>query len=248
MNRWGLGFLSLAMGGLLPQALRAQSTSLNGAVALGSQLVDRGTPMTPTTPILQGAVSWTPTPSWSLGVSGAIELRSPGRLAEALVQASRNWSLSSDWQMQASLLYYRYSGMHHAGALDRAEAGVSWTYRDVLAFSLSAIRVFGAQGDQPRGAADISLHWPLARHVWLSAGAGVSQSLIATREDYRGGHDADSYYSLRPGLHGYGHAGLLWSNGPWKVELDRILAAPETRQQWTGRNVSPWVATISRSF
>jgi len=39
----------------------------------------------------------------------------------------------------------------------------------------------------------------------------------------------------------------LWSNGPWRIELDRIVAAPET-QQWAKLNASAWVATISRSF
>jgi hypothetical protein len=54
-------------------------------------------------------------------------------------------------------------------------------------------------------------------------------------------------YPVRANHYSYGHLGLLWSNGPWRIELDRIVAAPAT-QQWAKLNASPWVATISRSF
>ncbi len=266
--RKGLGFTLLAMGACLPLALHAQSTTFNGAVALSSQLVDRGQVITGDTPIVQGAASWTfPTggaasqtlPSgWSLGLSGSTKVRSPGRLVEALVQASRYWSVSGDWQMQVSLLYYRYPGMTGSRAFDRAESGVSWSYRDVLSFGLSAIHVIGAKNRQLRGAADINLHWPLTRHFSLSAGAGITQSLVPY-ERYRHvytdsyGYDYDYDYAshagpVRANHYSYGHLGLLWSNGPWRIELDRIVAAPETQQQWANLNPSPWVATISRSF
>jgi hypothetical protein len=262
-----LGFMSMAIAACLSIPLHAQSTTFSGTAALSSQLVDRGQVITGDTPIVQGAASWTfPTegaasqtfPSgWSLGLSGGTEVRSPGRLVEALVEASRYWSLPRDWQMQVSLLYYRYPGITGSKALDRAEAGVSWSYRDVLSFGLSAIDVIGAKNQQPRGAADINLHWPLTRHFSLSAGAGITQSLMAPygpygpyRHVYAGSYDYDYASHARPvraDHYSYGHVGLLWSNGPWRIELDRIVAAPET-QQWANLNASPWVATISRSF
>jgi uncharacterized protein (TIGR02001 family) len=267
--RKGIGFTLLAMGACLPLALHAQSATFNGIVALSSQLVDRGQVITRDTPIVQGAASWTfpseeaasqTLPSgWSLGLSGSTKVRSPGRLVEALAQASRYWSLSGDWQMQVSLLYYRYPGMSGSRAFDRAESGVSWSYRDVLSFGLSAIHVIGAKNRQLRGAADINLHWPLTRHFSLSAGAGITQSLMApyvphryVYEDSDGGYGYDytSHYSypVRANHYSYGHLGLLWSNGPWRIELDRIVTAPETQQQWANLDPSPWVATISRSF
>ena len=246
--------------------LHAQSSTFNGIAALSSQLVDRGQAITGDTPILQGAASWTfpteeaasqPLPSgWSLGLSGSTEVRSPNRLVEAMAQASRYWSLSSEWQMQVSLLYYRYPGNTGGSkAFDRAETGINWSYRDVLTAGLSAIHIIGAQNKRLRGAADINLHWPLTRHFSLSAGAGITQSLATPYRPYRRVY-ASSYShayanyadSTRANHYSYGHVGLLWSNGPWRIELDRIVAAPETQQQWANLDASRWAATISWSF
>ena len=251
------GFAALLAGACLAPALRAQSITFSGAAALSSQLVDRGQAMTASTPILQGAASWTFPAGWSLGLSGSAEVRSPGRLVAALAQASRHWSLSGDWQMQANLLYYRHAGTSRSRAFERAETGLSWSYRDTLTLGLSAIHVIGGKGrHRLRGAADISVHWPLARHFSLSAGAGIAQSPIAPYNAYGYGradtHEYDhagSYSHVRSAdFHSYGHVGLLWSRGPWRIELDRILADPQTRWQWDVMGASPWVATVSRSF
>lgn len=246
------GFAALLVGACLAPALHAQSSAFSGAVALSSQLVDRGQAITRTTPILQGAASWTFPAGWSLGLSASTEVRSPGHVVAALAQASRHWSLAGDWQLQAGLLYYRYPGMGRSRGFDRAEATLNWSYRDVLTFGLSAIRVIGTKGHQrPRGAADISFHWPLARQLFLSAGAGAAQSPIAPYNAYRYGGEYDRagpHRRVREGIHTYGHVGLLWSHGPWQVELDRILADPETRWQWDVMDASPWVATVSWSF
>jgi hypothetical protein len=249
------GFAALLVGACLAPPLHAQSTAFNGTAALSSQLVDRGQAMTSNTPILQGAASWTFPAGWSLGLSGSAEVRSPGRLVAALAQASRHWSLAGDWQMQANLLYYRYAGAARSRAFDRVETGLSWSYRDVLTLGLSAIHVVGSR-HRLRGAADISVHWPLARHFSLAAGAGIAQSPIAPYNAYGYGHagsheygHAGSYSHRRSAdFHSYGHVGLLWSRGPWRIELDRILADPETRWQWDAMGASPWVATVSRSF
>jgi uncharacterized protein (TIGR02001 family) len=256
----------MAMAACLSMPLHAQSTTFNSTVALSSQLVDRGQAITGDKPILQGAASWTfPTegtasqtlPSgWSLGLSGSTEVRSPNRLVEAMAQASRYWSLSSEWQMQVSLLYYRYPGSTGGSkAFDRAETGVNWSYRDVLTAGLSAIHVIGAKSRQLRGAADINLHWPLTQHFSLSAGAGITQSLAAPYSPYRHAYNGSYSHayashadSARANHYSYGHVGLSWSHGPWRIELDRIVAAPETQQQWANLDTSRWVATISRSF
>jgi uncharacterized protein (TIGR02001 family) len=251
--RGALAVLAILLAGAcLASPLHAQSTAFSGTVALSSQLVDRGQAMTSSTPILQGAASWTLPAGWSLGLSGSTEVRSPDHLVAALAQASRHWSLGGDWQLQAGLLYYRYPGTGRSRGFDRAEATLSWSYRDVLSFGVSAIRVIGARGHQRlRGAADISFHWPLARQLFLSAGAGVAQSPIAPYNTYRYHREYDHagpYRRVREGLHSYGHVGLLWSHGPWQVELDRILADPETRRQRDIMGASPWVATVSWSF
>lgn len=264
--RTRLRFMSAAIAACLSMPLHAQSTTFSGTAALSSQLVDRGQVITGDTPIVQGAASWTfPTAGaasrtfasgWSLDLSGSTEVRSPGRLVEALVEASRYWSLPGEWQMQVSLLYYRYPAISGSRAFDRTEAGVSWSYRDVLSFGLSAVHVIGAKNQQARGAADINLQWPLTRRFSLSAGAGITQSLTEPygpyRQVYTGSYDYDRDYAgharpIHANHYSYGHLGLLWSNGPWRIELDRIVAAPET-QQWANLNAPSWVATISRSF
>ena len=232
------GFL-LALLACLTAPLHAQSTSVTGVVGVSSQLVDRGVAITPDTPTFQGAVSWSSPAGWSFSLSGSSELRSPGRVVEATAEASRYWSLSADWQMQASLLYYSYPSTPSSRVYDRAETSVDWIYRDVLTFGVSAIHVFGGRDHQPRGAADVDLHWPLPWNFSLSTGAGIAQSLVAPNSLYN--YDKASFYR-------YGHTGMTWETGPWRVELDRILVERGARRYWGNLSASPWVATISRSF
>jgi uncharacterized protein (TIGR02001 family) len=237
--RIGAGVVSIAIVAWLPTPLHAQSTNISGTVALSSQLVDRGLAITPVTPIFQAAASWTSPTGWSLGLSAGTEVRSPGRVSEALAQASRYWSLSSDWQMEASLLYYDYPSNARSGDFNRVETGVSWVYRDILTFGLSAITLTGGNDQRPRGAADVNFHWPLAEHFSLSVGAGVAQNLISPYGPSGYGHT---------GFYGYGHAGLVWGYGPWRIDLDRIMIDPESRQQWGSLAPASWVGTISWSF
>jgi hypothetical protein len=182
-----------------------------------------------------------------LGVSGSTEVRSPGHVVEALAQASRSWSLSDDWQMQTSLLYYNYPGNARSRAYDRAELGVGWVYRDVLTFTLSAAHVFRTGNRRPRAAADLGFHWPLAWHLSLSAGAGIAESLVPPANYH--GHTHTGPNGYHPASHyAYGHAGLMWSNGPWQVELDRIATDTDMPRPRANLSTSPWVATISRAF
>ena len=170
-------------------------------------------------------------------------------MAETLIQASRYWR-SSDWQVQVSLLYYSYSGRTRSSGYDRAETGVNWMYRDTLTFGLSAVRSIGVEDHRTHAAADLDLHWPLTHHVSLSVGAGVAHT-PPTRYRYRdsGGYDHESPYRHdRGGFYRYGQAGLLWGDGPWRLELDRIMTDLGTRRQRDDLRAAPWVATISRSF
>lgn len=242
LNRWsvlrvcaGVSFIAA----IFPVSLHAQSTGLNGVVALSSQLVDRGQAITPSTPILQGAASWTSASGWSLGLSGSTKVRSPGQMVETLAQVSRSWSLSSDWQMQTGLLYYNYPGNSRSRVYNRAELGASWIYRDVLTLGLSAAHVFRSGNQRPRAAADIGLHWPLAWHFSLAAGAGIAESLIPAHPPYT--YNYPSHYK-------YGHIGLAWARGPWQIELEHIETDLETSGRRGNLDVSPWVATISWSF
>jgi uncharacterized protein (TIGR02001 family) len=248
--RIGLGFLAAIGAACCMAPAHAQSTHVNGGVALTSQLVDRGVAITPATPVLQGTVSWNTAAGWSLGVSGSAEVRSPGRIVEAMAQVSRSWSLSSDWQMQAGLLYYSYSGTARSNAYDRWEMDVNWIYRDVLTLGLSALRAVGTRDSRVTAAADAGFRWPLTRHVSFSAGAGVAQSLGARRRTYTYG-DSGTYHHhayRHDSPYRYGQVGLLWSDGAWRVEIDRIATDLGARRQRVILAASPWVATISRTF
>jgi len=243
-SRRRLGALSAALAACLCSSLHAQSSPLSGTVALSSQLVDRGLAVTPATPTLQGAVAWSSPSGWSLGLSGSSELRSPGVLAETMLQASRSWPLSGDWQMQASAIYYTYSGAAQDRVYDRAEAGVTWIYRDILTFDLAAVRVIGSNDHRPRAAADVDFHWPLAWNFSFLAGAGYAQSLSAPISYTQ----APSSSYERPSSYAYGHTGLMWDYGHWQLQLDRVLVSPNARRLGGNLNASPWVATLSRSF
>ncbi|RUL70917.1 hypothetical protein [Dyella choica] len=235
----------------------AQTSNLNGAVALSSQLVDRGLAITPVTPFLQAAGSWTSANGWVLGLSAGTPLRSTGHGSEALAQVGHYWSLADDWRMQAGLVYYTYPGNARARAFDRAEASINWMYRDVLTFGLSAIRLTRGSNHQPRGAADVDFHWPLPAHFSVSAGVGVAQPLSTTPyygSSTYGSHEAWGYYYgggyypyRRPrtsSYYGYGHLGLAWTYQAWRVELDRVATDPSQRSL----AAAPWVATIAWSF
>lgn len=233
----------------------ARAGQFSGTVALSSQLVDRGFAITPETAIAQGAVSWTSLGGWSVGASASTEVRSAAPIAEAIAHASRYWALSADWQMQAGLAYYDYPSHGDSQLLDRAEASLNWSYRDVLTLGFSAIYGVGSGAHRLRGAGDIDFHWPLPWHFSLAAGAGIAQ--YVGNYASAGGYDPGSYYggsyasyypSHRTQTYGYGHAGLVWSVGSWRMELDRIFVEQDMRRQWGSHAPEPWVATLSLSF
>lgn len=236
---------------MLAAPLHAQSSSFSGAVALSSQLVDRGLALSPVTPMLQGNVAWTTASGWSLGLSAATETRSPGHGSEAMAQLARYWSLSNDWHMQASVVYYAYPGNSAARAFDRVETGVNWMYRDVLSFGLSAITLTRGDDHQPKGAADVDFHWPLPQNFAFSAGLGVAQPLTGPMSDGAWtpgyyGYVSHYGYVRTPSYYGYGHLGVSWAYHSWRVELDRVFTDPDIRR--LGGAAAPWVATIAWNF
>lgn len=242
------GLLAIAV--VLPcvcAPVHAQSR-VGGKLALSSQLVDRGLAITPATPVLQGSVSWSSPSGWSAGLAGGVQTRSPADPVVLVAQAARTWAPSRDWLAQASLLYYDYGSAAGGGRgiPDRAEAGVSLTYRDTVTAGLSVIHVAGRQDQRWLGAADAGASWPLARHVTLTAGAGVAQAVV---RDYgrRGYYRRHAYYG-RLQRYGYGNLGLAWSNGPWRLQVDRNATSLGTRRAYGGASASDWVATLSRSF
>lgn len=219
--------VAAATGAAWPEQLLAGE--LGGSLALSSQLVDRGQAITTATPILQGALSWVSPNGWALGLSSSAKLHSPGHYIEAIFQASRYWSLSDDWSMQAGALYYRYPSATRF--FDRVEGGIHWTYRDILTLGVSAASFPHSDRHRPREAADASFRWPLTDELSLTAGAGVARSYFDPYRPYR-----------------YGHVGLVWRHGAWRLELERVDADLKPRWAHTYPAVSPWVGTVQWSF
>lgn len=158
-----------------------------------------------------------------------------------LARVSRSWAPSGDWRAQANLLYYDYRGN---GIPDRADANIYFTYRDTFSFGLSAIRVDGARSPRVLGAADANLSWPLTRRLSLAAGAGIGQ--VVVRSYAPGRYPRYGYEQLQ--AYGYGTLGLAWSDGPWRLQVDRNMNSLGERRAYGTRASSDWLATVSRSF
>jgi hypothetical protein len=226
----------LLLTAMLGPALAAEATDLGGTVAVNSQLVDRGIAITPRTPVAQGSVYWAPAPGWSLDLAAAIETRSRQHLLESGLAVSRHWTLSDRWQAQASLSYYqyRYAIDEAKWDVERTEASLGWSYRDMLSLSVSASRMPGS--GRVYAAADITVQHSLSEHFALTGGVGIAQPPRFDDGEVRTGH------------YRYGHAGLIWSRGSWSIELDRVATSSNVPRPWGGPRVSPWVATISLAF
>ncbi|MES2404000.1 MAG: hypothetical protein V4567_06640 [Pseudomonadota bacterium] len=225
----------VATGSLLPACARAGD--LSGSASLASQLVDRGLAITSPTPVLQGGIAWTTSSGWSLGLSGGIELRSPGHLSESVARVAHAWTLSTNWRMQADMVYYHYAGRLHANVY---EPGTYWVYRDVLTLGVSLIHVAGADEHTLHPAADLNFRWPLAGDFSFSGGLGVARYALPY------GRPPNERY--RTGYYRYGEAGLLWRHGAWQAELDRIAVDSHSRPYLRRYAASPWLFVLSRSF
>lgn len=215
----------------------ARAGDLNGSASLASQLVDRGLAITSPTPVLQGGVAWTTPSGWSLGLSGGIELRSPGHVSESVARVAHAWTLSGNWRMQADMVYYHYTGRLHANVY---EPGVYWVYRDVLTFGLSAVHVAGADEHTLHPAADLNFRWPLAGGFSFSGGVGIARYAVP--------YGSARYERYRTGYYRYGEAGLLWRHGAWQIELDRVAIDSGSRLYLRRYAASPWLVILSRSF
>lgn len=238
--------VTLLAGACLPGQVLAQSGNITGTVALSSQLVDRGLAITSDTAVLQGAASWSLPSGWAFGAAASTEIKDAAPLAEAFAQASRSWRITPDWQFVAGLSYYDYPGRGN-GAFNRAEASANWMFRDVLTLGVAALAPTGGNDRRLRGAADADFHWPLPWHFSFSAGAGYAQAQVPYYRTYADEYGSHRYrHGDRVNSYGYGHLGLIWGQGPWRVEVDRVFVDATLRQD--NLAASPWVATVAWSF
>jgi len=218
-------------------AAPALAADLAGTVALSSQLIDRGVAIAPRSGAIQGALYWAPARDWSLSASAALDAGSPPRLLQSSFAVARDWTLADDWRLRAGLTrsrYYYTGGRDRWWRVERNEVQASLLYRDLLSLSLSAARLHGSE--RTTLALDLTLQRPLTQRVAVSAGLGVAG--IAR---YGDGNDRDGYYR-------YGHLGLSWSRGDWRVDLQRIHAGAGAPRPWNAPQASPWLATLALSF
>jgi hypothetical protein len=246
--------VAIAMLAVVAAPARAQSGRWGGELVLASQLVDQGLAITPATAVLQGAVSWNAPAGWSLGLAGAVEARSPGDPVLLLASASRSWRFGNDWLAQAGLHHYDYRSGAPAAIPDRTSATVSFLYRDALAVGVAAIHARGAPRQHLLGAADVQASLPLAARWSLVAGAGVAQAAVGARNPpphpgYGLGH-APTYgdYGSRVRWYRFASLGLSWSDGPFRLRLDRHANSLGGRPAYGARTPPRWVATASWNF
>ncbi len=225
--------------------LPAQSLRTTGEVAVASQLVDQGLALTPGTPVLQGSIAWASPGGWSFGVAAAVEARAPTEPVLSVARVSRAWLPSGDWLVQAAMLHYDYRPDGGQGMPDRSVATLSLAYRDTVSLGVSASRLGGDMANRVLGAADVGISWPLTARTSLSAGAGVAQ---APASRYYARYRSRRYGPGPVRVYGYGSLGLVWRDGPWRLQLDRTANSLGDRSVYGARASQEWVATCSRAF
>jgi hypothetical protein len=231
-NRWWSWGLLVCVVPSVP-ALAANG---GGAVALTSQLVDRGIAIAPVKPTLQGAGYWLPAPGWSASASASLQAPLLSKPVAFTGQLSRYWMVGERWQFQASVLYYGYPSDRITRTFNRREVSAGWSYRDVLNLSLSTFNFPSSGGGRWSSAADATLQLPLWRGLSASAGLGISQFPVMAYGAAQGGH------------YQYGQLGLKWSGAGWSVELDRLVNSSNTPQAQGSQAREPWLFMVSRSF
>ncbi|OBR74576.1 hypothetical protein LZZ50_10730 [Xanthomonas arboricola] len=210
--------------------------TVGGAVALTSQLIDRGISIAPNKATLQTAGYWLPAPGWSMSASVALQSPSLSRPVAVTAQAARAWMLGDRWQMQASALYYGYPTNQATRTFDRQEASLAWSYRDVLTFSVSTFNFPRADQSPWNVAIDVTANIPLRDDLSLTVGAGSSR------------FPAMAYGAARSGRYQYGQFGLRWSRDRWTLKLERIVTSDNTPRLQGGPGETPWLGTASVTF
>lgn len=215
---------------LLIREASAQSPEAHGRVALASELTERGVVRGTRRPVLQGEVSVLFSSQWSASaeLSGQGERLDNQRI---VLRGSRYWALSRDWQVDASLAWYGYPSM---STINYAEMGTSVGFRDVLSFSLAAIRYTSLPGGSKglRWAIDTGARWPLNDQWSLTAALGASQVPNSTNQHYV-----------------YGSAGIAWQYQKWNAGLVRIASNDVARQNF--ESLAPpthWSGFVSKDF
>jgi hypothetical protein len=209
----------------------------HGTLGVSSQLVGLGVAMAQRGPVVQANETRVAASGWTVGATASYQAGAPRHFLEAIVQGSKAWTVSDDWNLQATIAHYRYPSHDRASrTLDQTQVGMSRMYRDV--FSLNVWGVVPAHGSSRLHAeVDAAFHWPLTAGWSLDTAAGEAQYL-APRHWY--------VDNRRPRWFAYGHVGVDWNHADWHAEVLRIVS--NFRRPRNDYHVAPWVATVTRSF
>jgi len=230
--RAGLLVAGLCAGASAAATQPPGASEWSGAVALSSQLVDRGVATTAPKPILQAAAHWSPGEDWTLSLSAAAAADSPASPLQSGVAATRTWPLSDRWRWRVGLSHSRYlvAGVR-SWRVERNELQMGWQYQDRAALTLSAVRLRGHA--RPYAALDLTWNRALTPQWSLAAGLGAAE--IAR---YRDG-------VARSGAYGYGHLGVVWRRGRYSAELYRLAADSGAPRPWNVARAEPWTLTLA---
>jgi hypothetical protein len=210
----------------------AQPLRWQGQVALASELTDRGLSVFARRPTLQADLH-VARGRWALGAAISAGLGGQGRDGRVLARLAHYRPLSDDWQVEGGLGYYAYTGDAYARAFDRAEASAGASYRDLLAFSVSALDVRGWRGRRGglQWAFDAGARWPLGGPWSLTASLGQADLMSRPDRRYR-----------------YGGLGMAWQAGAWRVELNRLAADAHARRLLADTARPRWSALVVTTF
>jgi uncharacterized protein (TIGR02001 family) len=216
--------------GMGTSAVQAQTSEWSAELALSSELTERGAFVGERKPALQGAVTLYDPRGWSAGVVLGIQ-QAGSRTSRVIVRAAQDWLLSNDWQSQASLQYYAYPGDRASRIFDRAEAGLSFGFRDlgVLGVSLYHYPHTSSDSTPLRWTVDVGARWPLGEQFSLTTAVG--------------------HASVKPrGNYSYSSTGLAWHRQAWRLELSYLSTDRRARSLLTSGTPGHWSAALTHSF
>lgn len=210
--------------------VQAQSREWAAELAVSSELTERGAVLGQRRPVLQGSASVYDASGWSVGGTLTVQHRSQAN-SRLIVHAAQDWVLGNDWQSRASLLYYAYPSDRASRVFDRAEAGLSLSFRDLWVFGVSMYRYPHARTDSApmRWTIDVGTRWPLNEQFSVTAALG--QARVQPRGDYL-----------------YGSAGLTWQHKAWRAELNYLDTDRNALTVLNSPARGHWSTTLTHSF
>lgn len=210
--------------------VHAQSREWSAELAVSSELTERGAVLGQRKPVVQGSASLYDAAGWSVG--GVLTVQQGRQLnTRAIVQVAQDWVLGKDWQSRASMQYYAYPGDRASRVFDRAEAGLSLSFRDLWVFGVSVYRYPHSRIDSApmRWTIDVGTRWPLSEQFSLTAALG--QARVQPRGNYL-----------------YGSAGLAWQHKAWRAELNYLDTDRNALTVLSSPARGHWSATLTHSF